>query len=69
MMDKKEKILSPEEIKKSVEQERKWLKENGAVSAVSGGPMEDLDGVPILATPHQGIPPAHSDKKKARVSN
>jgi hypothetical protein len=54
-------ILTPEEIKKSVEQERKWLEENNAISAVTDGPVEDQEGVPLPADIHQGMPPAHSD--------
>lgn len=66
MKKKNEKILNSEEIKESVEQERKWLKENNAVSAVSGGPVEDLEGIPIPADFQQeGLPPAHSEKKAA----
>lgn len=61
MEEKNDKVVSWEEIKKSVEQERKWLEENNAVSAVTGGPVEDQEGVPLPADLHQGMPPAHSE--------
>lgn len=61
MTEKKDKILSPEEIKKSIEQEREWLKDNNAVSAVTGGPVEDMEGVPLPADLDQKFPPAHSE--------
>jgi hypothetical protein len=54
-------ILSPEEIKASVKQEREWLRENNAVSAVTDGPVEDMEGVPLPADMFQGFPPAHSE--------
>lgn len=63
-----EKILTPEEIKKSVDQERKWLHENNAISAVIDGPVEDLQGVPLPADIQQGAPPAHSELVKNSTS-
>ena len=54
--------LTPKEIDTAVSNERKWLRENNAISAVTGGPVEDQEGVPLPADMHQGTPPAHSDK-------
>jgi hypothetical protein len=54
-------ILTPEEILEQNERERRWLDENNAVSAVTGGHVEDLQGVPLPADLHQdGRPPAQS---------
>jgi hypothetical protein len=39
--------VSESEIKRVNERERKWLEENNAVSAITGGPVEDLQGVPL----------------------
>lgn len=50
-------VLTPKEVKECVEKERKWLEDNNAVSAVSGGPVEDLEGIPLPADIHQGVPP------------
>lgn len=55
-----EPILSPEEILRQNERERRWLLENNAISAVIDGPVEDLQGVSLPADLHQGRPPAHS---------
>lgn len=56
--------LTPEEIAQAVENERRWLRENNAISEVFGGPVEDMQGVPLPADLHQGTPPAHSDKSQ-----
>lgn len=48
--------LSPAETAKAVKNEREWLRENNASSAVTGGPVEDLEGVPLPADLHQGTP-------------
>ena len=61
--EESKKTLNPEEIKQSVKQEREWLKQNDAVSAVNDGPVEDLEGMPLVSDDHQGMPPAHSDAK------
>ncbi|MBY0369538.1 hypothetical protein K2X33_02555 [bacterium] len=48
--------LSPQELKEAIHEERVWLRENGATSAVTGGPVEDMEGVPLPADIHQGTP-------------
>lgn len=51
--------LTQEEVKRAVKQEREWLKEFNAVSAVTDGPVEDMEGVPLPGDFHQGTPPTH----------
>lgn len=50
-------LLTSDEVKRAVKKERGWLEENGAISAVTGGPVEDMEGVPLPADLHQGTPP------------
>lgn len=60
-MEPDEKILTPQEIAEAYARERRWLRENDATSAVTGGPVEDQEGVPLPADLHQGRPPAQSE--------
>lgn len=58
------KELTPEELKQAICNERRWLEENNAVSEVTGGPVEDLEGVPLPADLHQGTPPPAKDHRR-----
>lgn len=59
-------VLSQSELKKAICEERVWLDENNAVSAVTGGHVEDLQGVPLPVDLHQGTPPTqpHPDARE-----
>lgn len=62
------KEMSLGQVKKAVEKERRWLKENNAVSAVTDGPVEDMQGVPLLANTDDGCPPtATTTNQKERA--
>ena len=52
-------------ITDAVRKEREWLNENDAVSAVSGGPVEDLEGVPLPADTFQEEPKIPELKPRA----
>lgn len=56
-MEKETKAPSAEDVKKAVDDERHWLEKYNAVSEVSGGPVEDLKGVPLPSDLHQETPP------------
>lgn len=57
-------VISEKDVRESVKQERKWLKENNAVSAVNDGPVEDLEGVPIPADLLYVTPESVADRNK-----
>jgi hypothetical protein len=56
---KDDKVLSPAELEKALRQEREWLQANNGVSAVTDGPVEDLEGVPLPGDLFQGTPATH----------
>lgn len=58
-------VMTTEEVREAVRKERCWLKKNNAVSEVTGGPVEDMEGVPLPADLHQGTPPTEKDLKNA----
>ncbi len=49
--------LNQKEIKEAVKEEREVLKKYNAVSAVTDGPVEDMEGVPLPGDLFQGFPP------------
>jgi hypothetical protein len=55
--------LTEQQVKIAVDKERRWLNEYNAVSAVTGGPVEDLESVPLLTEDVRNkTPPAYSHK-------
>ena len=66
-MTEKNKVLDEKEVCETVKQEREWLKENNAVSAVNDGPVEDLEGVPIPADLLRKTPETVANRNKTDI--
>ena len=60
-------VLSEDQLARAIANERKWLNENNGVSAVTGGPVEDQEGVPLPSDMFQGTPATPHDDNLPEV--